>query len=103
MLSFEGMCFKVDFILNCIRWYVAFPLSYRHIEELMEERGMSVDYSSINRWVIRFLPIIEKMARKHKRQVGSSWRMDETYIKVEGVWKGSGANCSWATSGSLQC
>src|SRR3954467_9170885 len=54
---------------------------------MMEERGVSVDYSSINRWAIRFLPLIETMARKHKRPVGSSWRMDETYIKVKGVWK----------------
>ena len=53
----------------------------------MEERGVSVDHSSINRCAIRFLPLIEKMARKHKRAVGDSWRMDETYIKVKGVWK----------------
>ena len=74
-------------ILVCIRWYAAYPLSYRHLEEMMEERGVSVDHSSINRWAIRFLPLIEKMARKHKRPVGGSWRMDETYIKVKGVWK----------------
>lgn len=53
----------------------------------MEERGVSVDHSTINRWAIRFLPLIEKMARKHKRPVGGSWRMDETYIKVKGFWK----------------
>ena len=53
----------------------------------MEERGVSVDHSSINRWAIRSLPLIEKMARKHKRPVGGSWRMDETYIKVKGAWK----------------
>lgn len=47
---------------------------------------MSVDLSSINRWAVRFLPLIEKMARRHKRPVGASWRMDETYIKVKGVW-----------------
>ena len=87
MLNFKGMRFPIDVILVCIRWYVAYPLSYRHIEEMMEERGVSVDHSSINRWAIRFLPLIEKMARKHKRPVGGSWRMDETYIKVKGVWK----------------
>ena len=87
MLSFKGMRFPIDVILVCIRWYVAYPLSYRHLEEMMEERGVSVDHSSINRWMIRFLPLIEKMARKHKRPVGRSWRMDETYIKVKGVWK----------------
>ena len=87
MLNCKRMRFPIDVILVCIRWYAAYPLSYRHLEEMMEERGVSVDHSSINRWAIRFLPLIEKMARKHKRQVGGSWRMDETYIKVERVWK----------------
>ena len=53
----------------------------------MEERGVLVDHSSINQWAIRFLSLIEKMARKHKRPVGGSWRMDETYIQVMDVWK----------------
>ena len=87
MLNFKGTRFPIDVILVCIRWYAAYPLSYRHLEEIMEERGVSVDHSSINRWAIRFLPLIEKMARKHKRPIGGSWRMDETYIKVKGVWK----------------
>ena len=87
MLNFKGMRFPIDVILVCIRWYAAYPLSYRHLEEMMEERGVSVDHSSINRWAIRFLPLIEKMARKHKRPVSGSWRMDETYIKVKGSWK----------------
>ena len=87
MLKFKGMRFPIDVILVCIRWYAAYPLSYRHLEEIMEERGVSVEHSSINWWAIRFLSLIEKMARKHKRPVGDSWRMDETYIKVKGVWK----------------
>jgi transposase-like protein len=53
----------------------------------MEERGVSVDHATINRWAVRFLPVIEKLSRKHQRQVGASWRMDETHIKVKGVWK----------------
>src|SRR5471032_3587895 len=87
MLNFKGMRFPIDVILVCIRWYVAYPLSYRHLEEIMAERGVSVDHSSINRWAIRFLPLIEKLSRKHKRPVGGSWRMDETYIKIKGIWK----------------
>ena len=87
MLNFKAARFPIDVILICIRWYASYPLSYRHLEEIMEERGVSVDHSSINRWAIRFLPLIEKMARKHKRPVGGSWRMDETYNKVKGVWK----------------
>lgn len=88
MLSTKRMRFPIDIILVCIRWYVAYPLSYRHIEEMMEERGVFVDHSSINRWAIRFLPLLEKaFRRKHKRPVGMSWRMDETYIKIKGAWK----------------
>ena len=87
MLATKGMRFPIDVILVCIRWYAAYPLSYRHLEEMMEERGVFVDHSSINRWAIRFLPLLEKVFRKHKRAVGGSWRMDETYIKVKGVWK----------------
>ena len=87
MLSTKGMRFPLEVILVCIRWYVAYPISYRHLEEMMQERGVFVDHSMINRWAIRFLPLLEKVFRSHKRAVGSSWRMDETYIKVKGVWK----------------
>ena len=87
MLAAKGMRFPIDVILVCIRWYAAYPLSYRHLEEMMQERGICVDHSSINRWAIRFLPLLESVFRKHKRPVGNSWRMDETYIKVKGIWK----------------
>ena len=81
MLDTKGMRFPIDVILVCVRWYVAYPLSYRHLEEMMEKRSVFVDHSSINRWAIRFLPLLEKVFRKHKHPVGGSWRMDETYIK----------------------
>jgi len=87
MLDFSGMRFPKEIILVCIRWYAAYPLSYRHLEEMMEERGVSVDHSTVNRWAIKFLPLLEKLFHKHKRPVGGSWRMDETYIKVNSQWK----------------
>ena len=67
MLTAKGMRFSTDVILVCIRWYAAYPLSYRHLKEMMQESGAFVDHSSINRWAIRFLPLLEKVFRKHKR------------------------------------
>src|SRR5471030_1889563 len=79
--------YPLDMILLCVRWYVAYPLSLRHLEEMMAERGLEVDHSSVHRWVIKLVPLFEKAFRKHKRPVGKSWRMDETYVKVRGQWK----------------
>ena len=87
MLTAKGMCFPIDMTLVCLRWCVAYPLRYRHLEEMMQERGVFVDHSSTNCWAIRFLPLLEKVFRQHKRPVGGSWRTDETYIKVKGAWK----------------
>lgn len=88
MVSFSGMRFPKEIILVCIRWYAAYPLSYRNLEEMMAERGVRVDQSTVNRWTVRFLPMLEKVFRsKYKRSVGKSWRMDETYLKVNGQWK----------------
>ena len=87
MLDLKRMRFPKEIILVCIRWYSVYALSYRNLEEIMQERGVSVDHSTVNRWAIRFLPLLEKVFRKHKRPVGISWRMDETYIKVQGKWK----------------
>ena len=70
-----------------VRWYLAYSLSYRDIEELALERGLKVDHSTIHRWVVEYSPQLEASFRRHhKRQVGGSWRMDETYIKVKGRW-----------------
>jgi putative transposase len=87
MLSFKWRHFKKDIILMAVRWYVAYSLSYRDIEELMAERGVEVDHSTLNRWVVKYAPELEaEFRRKHKKQVGTSWRMDETYVKIKGVW-----------------
>ena len=87
MLVFKWRHFKKDIILMAVRWYLAYSLSYRDIEELMAERGVSVDHSTLNRWVMKYAPELEaEFRRKHKKRVGSSWRMDETYVKIKGVW-----------------
>ncbi|OUL93683.1 Transposase (or an inactivated derivative) [Paraburkholderia hospita] len=79
--------YPLDVILLCVRWYVAYSLSLRNLEEMMAERGIDVDHSSVHRWVIKLVPLFEKAFRKHKRPVGNSWRVDETYVKVRGQWK----------------
>jgi transposase-like protein len=88
MIDFKGHRFEKDLILLCVRWYLAYPLSYRNLEEMMEERGVAVDHSNIYRWVQKFTPQLEAAFRHgKKRPVGNSWRMDETYIKIKGQWK----------------
>jgi transposase-like protein len=86
-VSFKGTHFPQDIILMGVRWYVAYPLSYRHVEELMEERGVSVDHATIQRWVVKYSPPLEEAFHHRKRPVRVSWRMDETYIKVKGEWR----------------
>ncbi|MFA0078779.1 IS6 family transposase, partial [Vibrio artabrorum] len=67
-------------------YYLAYKLSYREIEEIQLERGVVVDHATINRWVIKFTPVLDHRARRRKKPVSDSWRMDETYIKVKGKW-----------------
>jgi putative transposase len=86
-VSFKGAHFPQDIILTGVRWYVAYPLSTRHVEELMEERGVHVDHSTINRWVIKYSPQLEEAFHRRRRPVWVSWRMDETYIRVKGEWR----------------
>ena len=86
-VSFKGAHFPQEIILTCVRWYVAYPLSTRHVEELMQERGVSVDHATVNRWVIKYSPPLEEAFHRRKRPVWVSWRMDETYIRVKGEWR----------------
>lgn len=79
--------YPLDVMLTCVRWYVAYPLSLRHLEQMMAERGISVDHSTVHRWALKPLPALHKVFRRRKRPVGKSWRMDETYIPVRGQWK----------------
>ena len=86
-MNFSGRHFPKDVILTTVRWYVRYKLSYRDIEELMAERGIDVDHSTLNRWVLKYAPLLAAEARRHRQSVGTSWRLDETYIRVRGQWK----------------
>ena len=81
---FKHHRFPKSIILQAVYFKLRFTLSYRDVEELLQIRGVEVDHSTIQRWVFKFSPEVEKNMNKRKRQVGSSWRMDETYIKVGG-------------------
>ncbi|MPY21141.1 IS6 family transposase [Shewanella sp. YLB-07] len=86
-LSFAKKQFPSATILMAVRWYVAYKLSYRDIEELLAERGVHVDHATLHRWVLEYAPLLEAAFRNsRKRAVSGSWRMDETYIKVKGLW-----------------
>jgi transposase-like protein len=79
--------YPLDVILVCVRWYVAYALSLRNLEEMMAERGVNVDHSTV-RWVIKLVPLFQKAFRRYKRPLGKSWRMDETYIGLtQNAWE----------------
>ena len=83
----KRMHYPLEVMLTCVRWYVAYPLSLRHIEEIMRERGVYVDHATVHRWALKIVPVLGAVFRRRKRPLGSSWRMDETYVKVAGQWK----------------
>jgi putative transposase len=87
MVSFKGAHFVKDIMLTCVRWYRAYPLSYRQLEELMQEHGVSVDHATINRWVLKYSPQLEETFHRRKRPVWRSRRLDETYSRVRGYWR----------------
>src|SRR4029434_5761456 len=84
---FKGRHFNHLLIIQAVRWYVTYKLSYRNVCELMAERGVTVVHTTVLRWVQRFVPAFEKMWKKYARPVVSSRRVDETYIKVKGQWR----------------
>ena len=79
--------YPLEVMLVCVRWYAAYPLSLRNLEEMMAERGVEVDHATVHRWALKILPVLAAVFRRRKRPVGSSWRVDETYIKLGGQWK----------------
>ena len=84
---FKWKHFQPEVILLNVRWYCRYALSYRDLEEMMAERGLSVDHSTINRWVLQYGPELNQRCRPHRRPTSDSWRVDETYVKVKGEWK----------------
>jgi len=81
--SFKWKHFVGEIILLNVRWYLKYPLSYRNLKEMMIERDIQVDHSTIMRWVHQYSPEIEEKIRRHLRPTNDSWRVDETYIKVK--------------------
>lgn len=86
MVDFKGTQYPKSVILFAVFFYVRYPVSYRDLEEIMEERGVNIDHATLNRWVVKFSPLIAANAQARKRPTAVSWRMDETYIKVRGKW-----------------
>jgi IS6 family transposase len=86
-LSFAGFRFPPEVILLAVRWYLRYGLSYRDVEELLAERGVDVDHVTIYRWVQRFTPLVIEAARPCRHSVGDRWFVDETYVRVAGVWR----------------
>ena len=86
-VSCKGDHFPKDIMLMRVRWYVAYPLSTRHIEELLRERGVFVDHSTIHRWVRKYSSQLEDAFDRRQRPIWISWRMDATSSKVKGEWR----------------
>jgi len=84
---FRGRHFQDQLIVLCVRWYLRYSLTLRDLEELMAERGLPVDHSTIGRWVLRYAPELNKRIRREVRFPNRSWRVDETMIRVAGQWK----------------
>ncbi len=73
-------------ILCAVRWYLRYSLSLRDVEELLGERGLEVDHTTVWRWVQRYGPELEQRLRRHLKPTNKSWRVDETYVRVKGRW-----------------
>jgi len=83
---FKGFCSSPEIIMLFVYMKCRFSLSYRDLEEMASIRGLKIDHATLQRWVIKFASLIDTQVRRIKKTVGSSWRMDETYIKVKGAW-----------------
>jgi transposase, IS6 family len=84
--AFKGRQFTAEVILWAVRWYLMFPISYRDLALMLQDRGVAVDHTTIFRWIQVYAPELEKRIRPHLRPTDGSWRVDETYVKVKGRW-----------------
>src|SRR5215216_3356360 len=84
--SFKGRQFTIEVILWAVRWYLMFPISYRDLALMLQERGVAVDHTTIFRWIQAYAAELEKRIRPHLCRSNGSWRTDETYVKVKGRW-----------------
>ncbi len=75
--------YPLEVMLVCVRWYAAYPLSLRHIEEMMAERGVAVDHATIHRWAVKILPVLAAVFRRRKHPLGKSWRVDESVSRTQ--------------------
>lgn len=83
---FKGRHFAAEVILWALRWYSAFPISYRDLALMLADRGVAVDHTTLFRWVQAYAEDLERRLRPHLRRCTGSWRVDETYIRVKGAW-----------------
>src|SRR5688572_17836850 len=85
--AFAGYHFPPDIIALAVRYYLRYRLSYAEVAEWLAERGVHVDRSTIFDWVQHFTPLYQEAARPHRHRVGRRWSVDETYVRVAGVWQ----------------
>src|SRR5712664_3574268 len=83
---FKWRHFEPEIIVCAVRWYLRFSLSYRDVEELLMERGLPADHTTIWRWVQCYAPELNKRCRRELKPTNRSWRVDETYVRVKGRW-----------------
>ena len=84
---FRGRHFNTEIIVTCVRWYLRFSLSLRNVEELMAERGLEVDHTTVWRWCQKYGPVVYERVRGKVKYKTTTWHMDETYVRVGGRWK----------------
>src|SRR5229473_7878919 len=83
---FQKRHFAAEIIVTCVRWYLRFSLSLRDVEELMAERGLSVDHTTVWRWTQRYAPEVQRRLRGRLNPKGSTWHMDQTFVRIAGRW-----------------